>query len=209
MEPNYYHPDEGLVKYLQSELDSRINEDAHYSGGKSIVKKRVRDPKRRNKIASEKTKYLNKIFQSYANLLYFVEFIERNYEALYEVYEHDLADMFGFNYYENDSFSGFHERPLYRLISSMVLDKQVGNESFNKFDFRLDIIIQLLDISLKSISYRMEDEEDRDLFRSDLRRLRFWVKILSKQLLAEKRRPAKRRMETFENSKIRIFRQND
>src|SRR5919199_1348474 len=91
----YYQPSRSLVESLHKELLSlQPNIQLSNVGVEPITYKRVKEGQ--NKIAKAKHDVIERIFQAFADIVYFLEFIE-DHEEFHDLYERDLKDLFGIN----------------------------------------------------------------------------------------------------------------
>ena len=96
---NYYNPSSYLVDSLSKELQSLQIEPPTDDAGEGRY---VRKESSRNRMAKSKHDTFNKIFQSFVDVVYFLEVIESNPE-LHEMYEDSLKELLGIKIDELDS----------------------------------------------------------------------------------------------------------
>ncbi|HZD83793.1 MAG TPA: hypothetical protein VE076_13040 [Nitrososphaeraceae archaeon] len=122
----YYYPHPGLVEYMKRELRSlKSNIENTSAAGEEKYK---RDETIRGKIAKNKVDMLDRIFQAFADIIYFLEFIE-DHRELHDIFERDLKDLFGVTidpktrrYHHQNRGGGFA-----RLIrASLFIDASLG-----------------------------------------------------------------------------------
>ena len=155
------------------------------------------------------------IFQSFTNVLYFLEFIRDNYADLGEIFEDDLKDLFGYNnYYTQDEFhsnpSNFQEGnhnnpggPLQRLVDAIMMSNHARpfdirdprRPNYNKeLDFLTVIISDIfIHTSLNELYQRFTEHDERTMMNQDAKRVRFWANFLAKQV-KDRSKGAKRRV---------------
>lgn len=186
---NYYNPSRSLVDYLQKELQSlqSLKHDVQLSdaGGNksSIVPKRKRAKEGRDKIAKTKHDAIGHIFKAFADIVYFLEFIE-GHEELHDLYEKDLKDLFGIN--EDPATRKHHYQnrggPIGRLLSASLF----YHVSKPKLDFHMQFINMVLDYAIHAMQHRIDDTNELNLLLSDASRVLIWSKLLTNKVQNDK-----------------------
>ncbi|MDN5868435.1 MAG: hypothetical protein L0H55_13705, partial [Candidatus Nitrosocosmicus sp.] len=189
----YYSPSDSLVEYLNLELqnlEDRNNDNDSGEGNKVYKRKE----KSRNRISKRKFDNIEHIFKAFADVIYFLEFIEYNYDKLNGIYEDVLKDLFGYNkdYIGDsklDSRSFYHYRnldgPLIRLVNAILLINKSNRSSklIDRLDFRTTLLSKIfLDQTFKALEARIIETEERYMMSNDVYRLRFWGNYLAKQV---------------------------
>src|SRR6476469_8730232 len=93
----YYNPSRELVEYLQEELQNRQLVEVNNRAAENDTDQYRRKEESRNNLARKKNYHMEILFESLANILYFVEFVENHYNKLNSLFEEDLKDLLGFN----------------------------------------------------------------------------------------------------------------
>ena len=137
-------------------------------------KKNVRGP-----AAKYKNDVFQKIFQSFVDLVYFLEFIEDHLE-LHELYENTLKDLFGISndesspqprHYKNRSTSLF-----VRFISASLF-RSYGYAK--RFDFRVPLANVLIFQAIDAMQSRLYENNELRLFINNVENTQLWSKLLS------------------------------
>ncbi len=188
----YYTPKKGLVDYLEKELQ---NLDKQILNETSEVGKNyrfVRNKDSGNKLARLKNHYMTYIFQAFTDILYFIEFIEANYDKANFRFEEDLkrllivplnqhtADECKENpsYYDPHHYEHFGP-PLQRFIDAMLLSD--NHRKVDPHAYQTSFLRLLIECSLQALYQRYSDEE-LQIVSEDCRRVRFWANYLAKQV---------------------------
>lgn len=196
-QPKYYAPNKDLVQYL--------NEQLLYLQNKNPTSEQHFESKSANQISRKKTYYMDIIFQAFADIIYFFEFIERNYEDLNTVFEDDLKDLVGYNYHysieeffpDNKSYQpnrgGIPGGPLMRFVRSILL-LNAPSSIHNKLDFRTSLLSGVfISQSLDALLRRFEDAEELAMATQDTNRTKIWARFLEKQVI-KKQKSSRRRI---------------
>jgi hypothetical protein len=185
----YYQPSQSLVDYLQKELRS-LQHDTQPSnaGDKSVIY--TRQKKGRNKMAKAKYDAIGHIFKAFADIVYFLEFIE-DHEELRDFYDRDLKDLFGIN--EDSSTRKYHFRnpggPFSRLLSASLFYDVSGRQSL---DFRMELVNILLNYAIRTMQRRFENVDEEKLMSSDASRVLIWSRLLASKVHNDKNNEANR-----------------
>lgn len=195
MSIRYYNPDPTLVEYLHQELQGMESDEIGPNAEEKIQLPR-RSEHTRNKIARKKHYNIDIIFQSFTNVLYFLEFIRDHYESLGGIFEEDLKDLFGYNkYYSEDEFpsnlndfqEGHHNNPggpLQRFMDAIILrDPTQPIKNKDSLDFRTVVIADIfIHTSSMELYQRFTEDDERDMMINDSKRFKFWANFLAKQV---------------------------
>lgn len=143
---------------MQKELQSlRSNGETNTADGEGKYR---RNKSMQGNIAKNKTDALDRIFQAFADLIYFLEFIEDNHE-LHDIFEKDLKDLFGVTidpntqrYHHQNRGGGFA-----RLIrASLFIDSGLGKRS--DLDFRIHLINFLIECATDAMRFYVDTNEE-------------------------------------------------
>jgi hypothetical protein len=193
----YYAPNKNLIQYL--------NEQLQYLQNKTENTESRSKSKSANQISRKKSYYMDIIFQAFTDIVYFFEFIERNYEDLNVVFEDDLKDLVGYNrHYSIDEFfpdnksyrpnrGGIPGGPVMRLVRSILLLNEPSS-IHNKLDFRMSLLSGVfISQSLDALLRRFEDTDERAMATQDTNRTLIWARFLAKQV-ERKQKSSRRRI---------------
>lgn len=186
----YYKPKKGLIDYLEKELQVLDQQTNNKSTGVGKNYRFVRNKDSSNNVARLKNHYMNYIMQAFTDIIYFLEFIEANYDKANYRFEEDLtrlllgplsqhpADEFKENpsHYNQDHYENSGP-PLQRFIDAMLLSnnhKKVDPQAYQSSFLRL-----LIECSLQALYLRFSSEE-LQIVSDDCRRVRFWANYLAK-----------------------------
>jgi hypothetical protein len=186
----YYNPSPKFIKYLQEQLHSKEERNSDQMAGDKGSITHKTNKKDRGRIATKKSRYLDHVFQAFADILYFLEFIEQNYDKLHDTFDDDLKQLFG--YFDDrdpnkggrkasgrDNIDIHHSNPpLKRFVDALLLLNT--NVHTNPTDFRTFLLVILIDKSLQALYDRYSGDE-KYFISDDCRRVRFWAKYLESQ----------------------------
>jgi hypothetical protein len=216
----YYQPSRSLVDFLEKELRSlQPSRGLSNAGGKSIVYKRAKEA--RNKTAKAKHDAIGHIFQAFADIVYFLEFIE-DHEELHEFYERDLKDLFGINedqeiiiedeefarsedpeiitqdpktkkYYYKKRKHHYLNRggPFSRLLAAALF---YHTPKRRKLDFQMKLINIVLNYAIRAMQRRIENVDEEKLMSTDASRVLIWSKLLAEKVQDGKNNKASRNL---------------
>lgn len=188
----YYTPKKEFVDYLEKELQNLdrkvLNETTEV--GKNY--RFVRNKDSSNRIARLKNHYMNYIFQAFTDILYFMEFIEANYDKANFRFEADLkrlllvplnqrtTDEFKENpsYQTPNNFEHFGP-PLQRFIDAMLLSD--NHRKVDPHAYQTSFLRLIIECSLQALYQRYSGEE-LQIVSEDCRRVRFWTNYLANQV---------------------------
>jgi hypothetical protein len=215
---NYYQPSRSLVDFLQEELRSlQPSTQQSNAGSKFIVYKRAKEG--RSKIAKAKHDAIERIFQAFADVVYFLEFVE-DHEELHGLYERDLKDLFGINeepeiIIEDKEFAKsedpeiiikdqetrkyhYKKRKHHYLNRGGPFSRLLGASLFyhvkkrRKLDFRMELINIVLNYAIRAMQDRIEDVDEGNLMWSDAGRVLIWSRLLTNKIQNSKNNKASR-----------------
>ena len=200
---NYYAPSKGLANFLAEELRSLIAIEkfkrAGAEGLNNITKKR-KYVRKNPKLAKYKYDYFRKIFQSFIDIIYFLEFIQ-DHPEMHELYEDNLKELFGYNI--DDSY--LPEITHYKDKAGYLFYRFLNASLFNRYprireiDFRVDLAKvaminafaamerglrakkKIIINGNKEIVIDKDDPHELELFRDNIRNARFWSEVISKR----------------------------
>ena len=176
---NYYYPSKKLVQYLENEFQS-----LQPRGTKDIAAEERGKPKFiRNKnnyqnLAKNKNDSMGRIFQSFADLLYFLEFIH-SHPMVQDLYEKDLMDLFGISNDDNIGHKRNQGGAFERMIKAILLIEV--NEK-RELDFRVHLIKSLIWCCIEVMRSRITNKSETELMVSDTRPIHLWSDILSNRV---------------------------
>jgi hypothetical protein len=180
----YYRPSQSLVDYLQKELRS-LQPDTQLSnaGQKPVSYKRAkynRAKKGSSKMAKAKYDAIGRILQAFADIVYFLEFIE-DHEELHDFYDGDLKDLFGIN--EDPELSKHHYKyrggPFSRLLGASLFYHVQKRQNL---DFRMQFINIVLNYAIRAMQRRIENVDEENLMFSDASRVLIWSRLLANKV---------------------------
>jgi hypothetical protein len=166
----YYGPSTVLLESLFEELHTLSSKDAPPQSEDYRIK---------NTKSKRKYDLLEKIFQGFVDLVYFLEFVE-DHPELHESYENFLKDLFGINiddsspqpsHYKDRSTSLF-----VRFITASLLNT-LGNKK--EYDFRLPLANVLIFQAIEALQARMTDDTERKLFLNNAANTKLWSQLLA------------------------------
>jgi hypothetical protein len=214
----YYQPSHSIVDYLEKELRSlQAGTQLSDAGGKSVVYKRAKEG--RTKVAKAKYDAIEHIFQAFADMVYFLEFIE-DHEELRAIYDKELKDLFGINeepeiIIEDKAFASnedpeivikdqetgkYHYKkrkhhylnrggPFSRLLAASLFYHVPGRQ---KLDFRMEFINIVLNYAIPAMQRRIENVDEEKLMSQDASRVLIWSKLLAEKVQNGKNNKASR-----------------
>lgn len=147
------------------------------------------EEKIRNKINRNKSYILDEIiFKSFANLLYFFEFVA-NHPLAQHLFQKDIRVMFGMEEISNKYFEPTKASIISELIYSALLHRNFEPTNFRMvlLDFMQDTISQ--HISLVSTK-QLNDEVSTHIVSQDMGRALTWVKLFVQNALISDTRPS-------------------
>jgi hypothetical protein len=165
------------------------NKENSVKGDKVLKKENVRRRKKDR---------MDNIFQSFADILYFFEFIEKHYQDVGEIFEEDLKDLYGYNdlplkkggkkinTQESIKEDKKHKRgiiggPLMRLVRSTLLLNRT--DKIEALDFRTVALSNVfIKQSTSAILRRVDDFDELALITQDTQRAVTWARYLAKQV---------------------------
>jgi hypothetical protein len=195
---NYYFPSAQIVRYIAERLQYERLELKKKRAGEDLSE---RDNRFRHKLATDKVRVLDKIFQAMADLSYFLESISAHIE-LQEIFDDDLKELLGLKIERQKSFEKHNNRQywitfnpdtLSRLLRAMVaMDKRTPVESENdksQGDFRLLLPHLLQQVILAKVQrYTMSNSTESviDIMNDDLARASAWTQLYASRVLDDK-----------------------
>lgn len=175
--PKYYYPSRMIVDHLDEELRN-LEVKPIVKGGQKLVRKK--------ELQRTGAKYakdvFQKVFQSFVDLVYYLEFIEDHPET-HELYQDSLKELFGI--YDDDSSPQRHHHKnrsgsLFVRFLSATLFNKVG--SSKEFDFRTALahvmIFQAFE-AMRSRLMSLKRNDELDLFNNNIINATLWSKLLS------------------------------
>jgi hypothetical protein len=197
----YYQPSRPVVNYLEKELHS-LQPGAQMSNaaGKPVIYKRAKEG--RTKVAKAKHDAIEHIFQAFADIVYFLEFIE-DHEQLHDLYEEDLKDLFGINEDPATVTRKHHYQnrggPFSRLLAATLFYHVPKRQ---KLDFRMELINTVLNYAIRALQRRIEDVDEEKLMFSDAGRVLIWSRLLASRVQGGKKNKAKRSLIPYKISSV-------
>jgi hypothetical protein len=190
----YYQPSPPLVDFLEKELLSlQPSRELSNARGKHIVYKRAKQT--RNKTAKAKHDAIGRIFQAFADIVYFLEFIE-DHEELHEFYERDLKDLFGIN--EDPRMPKHHHLnrggPFSRLLAAALFYHTPRRQNL---DFQMELINIVLNYAIRAMQHRIKDVDEEKLMFSDAGRVMIWSRLLANKVQSRKNNKARRSLAPY------------
>lgn len=168
----YYGPSIGLVETLFEELRSvSSNENLPPQSEELRVK---------NTKAKRKYDFLDRLFQGFLDLVYFLEFLEDHPELL-ESYDNYLKDLFGISN-DDSRYQRHHNKhrgtSLFgRFIMSSLLNRY-GYTS--EYDFRVPLANLLIFQAIEALQMRiLRDNNERKLFLDNTTNAKLWSQLLA------------------------------
>lgn len=169
----YYKPSSAvsdqLLKILQFEQLKQKKKDLNEKLSPS-------EEKTRNKINRNKSYMLNEIlFKSFANLLYFFEFVAKHRLAQ-DLFENDIRAMFGMEEISNKYFEPTRVSLISELIHSALLHR-----NFEPTNFRM-VLLDSMQYTISQQIFRISSEELNDevstrIVSQDMGRALAWVRL--------------------------------
>jgi hypothetical protein len=192
MRIKYYHPSKPLVDYLQKELRSLEPIQQKVGAREEIKMHFKRDKETRNTIAKNKKDAIERISQSFIDVIYFLEFIE-DHPELHDIYEKDLKDLFGINIDPDTRQSHYQNRggAFSRFIAASLFNNLGLHQ---ELDFRTQLIELLINHAIKGMRSRIEDLNEISLMDSDSHHFWLWGKILSSKAKNNKKNESNKRL---------------
>ena len=180
----YYDPSPSIVEYLDRELQSLEPNVPSSTAGERRKFKRKKEG--RGKIAKDKKDTFQRIFQGFADLVYFLEFIESHPE-LHELYEGNLKDLYGITTHFKgkrvpgiERYEGWHWSLFVRFLSATLFNRM--NDSVIPFDFRTALAYVMIFQAIEAMRRRLTMSHNYDelkLFNSALSNTELWCKLLA------------------------------
>jgi hypothetical protein len=180
LDPKYYQPSTGLVEYLNKELQALQPKPATTdveSKGEMIF---IRSKEKRRNLAKNKKDYIDRIFQAFSDIVYFLEFIEDHHE-LHDIFERGLKDLFGVNKDPYTRNSHYQNRggTFERLIrASLMIDSAYSKG----LDFRVHLIKTLIELSITAMRSRINDINEMNIMEPSVLGIWSWGKLLSSRV---------------------------
>jgi hypothetical protein len=167
MDPKYYQPNASLVEYLHNELQSlRHNIGASNERENKSQKVYIRDKKQkkmRTALAKAKFDTVDRVFQAFADIIYFLEFIQ-DHRELHNLYEDDLKDLFGIHIDETPRSSHFQYRGgLFRRFLDAGLFQHAETYAKLDLDFNRLILYDVVQFAMRVMKRSLEPDEERAL----------------------------------------------
>lgn len=92
--PKNYTPDPLLIYYLNQELQFVNANDGKASAGE-MENVSKRNKKSKNRPSRKKVYWIDKLFQEFADVVYFLKFVEEHRDEFDDLFEKDLEEFFG------------------------------------------------------------------------------------------------------------------
>ena len=171
----YYKPSASLVDFLDNELQNlRVStklKTVKSAGGKKYVRKNTN-------LAKGKHDAFSRIYQSFIDLVYFLEVIEINPE-LHELYEDTLIDLFGVNM-DNRLDDINKDNSLFTRFLSAALFNGSGHQKTYNFRIHLvrTMISQALD-HMRALLTVAHDPNEVSLFNSNVINTLLWSRLMA------------------------------
>ena len=185
MYPIYYPPSQSLVSSLQKELQSlqpslpTINAGEEGSNTSKAEKYYKRGKETRGARAKSKVDALDRVFQAFADVIYFLEFIE-DHPELHDLYKKDLKDFFGFNNDPGTRQSHYQYRGgAFERFIRTALFRDTSLEGDDLLDFRVHLIKILINSAIYGMRDRIQDINELNIMDSDVNSIWLWGKLLS------------------------------
>lgn len=126
----YYRPTEDLVNYLKEELQTNRLKRDKVLAGKELSEAEQKLDKNLNK---RKSTWMDRIFQDWADMLFFLDFIT-NFPELKEEFEDELDDLFGLSYpisgrLQTLDYEVADGLPWYRFLAAALGESDTDNTS--------------------------------------------------------------------------------
>jgi hypothetical protein len=155
-------------------------------------------------VAKAKYDAIEHIFQAFADIVYFLEFIE-DHEELRAIYDKELKDLFGINeepeiIIKDQETGKYHYKkrkhhhlnrgdPFSRLISASLFYHVSKRQ---ELDFRMDLINIVLNYAIRAMQRRIKDVDEGNLMWSDAGRILIWSRLLSNKVQNGKNNQSRR-----------------
>jgi|GEM_PF-3773316 len=167
MDTKYYRPSASLVEYLHEELQSLRHDTGTSIGGKNefqeIYTRDKKQKKTRAALAKAKFDAVERVFQAFADIIYFLEFIQDHHE-LHNLYEGDLKDLFGIHIDETPRSSHFQYRGgLFRRFLDAGLFQHAETYAKLDLDFNRLILYDVVQFAMRVMKRSLEPDEERAL----------------------------------------------
>ena len=188
----HYEPSHSLVKFLEEELHLLQPGNRFTNAGSKEERKR-----HTNRQAKAKYDATERIFKAFADIVYFLEFIE-DHEELHYLYEDDLKDLFGINEDPTTATRKHHYQnrggPFGRLLrASLFFDVR----KHQKLDFRMELINIVLNYAIRAMQRRIEDVDEEKLMFLDAGRVMIWSRLLANKVQSGKNNNARRSLAPY------------
>lgn len=171
------------MQYLEKELQSLQPKLVPVEEGGEKTEY-IRSKNTQGPMAKKKFDSIERIFQSFADIVYFMEFIH-DHPELQDSYEKDLENLFGINFDQN-SIPSHHKKQVgafERLIRAILLiDTGVHAGEKRELDFRVHLVKILIWCSIEAMRSRMTDNDLIKLMIQDSDRVWTWSKFLSSRV---------------------------
>ncbi len=180
----YYDPSPTVIDYLQKELQNLEQTDPATLAGKRQKYRRKKETQ--GTIAKDKKDTFHKIFQSFVDLVYFLEFIE-DHRELHELYEENLKDLFGISGQLNKDdrkIQKKHRSLFIRFLNASTFRTNLRTKFSKPFDFRISLAQAMYDTSIDVMQtslLRDKSSRELDLFLSSAQNLNLWTELLSRR----------------------------
>src|SRR5215208_1568744 len=198
MGEKYYSPSKSIVEYLQKELRFRESKgentteetNAEWQLEKEIKTKSKREKGSRNTIAKAKYDTLDHIFQSFTDIVYFLEFIE-DHPKLLGLYEEDLQEFFGI--VADPQTSLHHHKNRGGMFNRFIKASLLNNLGYRKeIDFRIILVKMMIQNIIDAMQLRMDTSEEINKMHRDTYNFTFWANLLTKGLRIERKTEPRR-----------------
>lgn len=169
-----------IVDHLEEELrNMELKPLAATAGGKQ---KLVRKKESQGKGAKYAKDVFQKVFQSFVDLVYFLEFIE-DHPELGEYYERSLKDLFGISNDDSSLQPHHHKNRSSSLFVRFIAAALQTRYGITKgFDFRIPLANVLIYQAVEAMQTRLfEDDTELKLFLNNVENTKLWSKMLAKR----------------------------
>ncbi|MDQ6864278.1 MAG: hypothetical protein M3044_10675 [Thermoproteota archaeon] len=164
MEPKYYQPSASLVEYLHKELQSLRHDTGTPKGRENESQIYTRDKKQkktRTALAKAKFDAVNRVFQSFADIIYFLEFIQ-DHQELQDLYEDDLKDLLGIHMDVTPRPSHFQYRgALFRRFLDACLFQHAETRAKLDLDFNRLVLYDIVQFAMRVMRRSLDPDEER------------------------------------------------
>jgi hypothetical protein len=178
--PKYYSPSKDLTEFVAERLQSERISIERTRAGEELTDS---ETKVLRKLATRKTRILDKVFQQMADLTFFFESIAA-YKELQDLFENDLSDLIGLKQETQTSNALSHNQryPIFfqpdafrRLVGAVLAVNNDADESF-----RLSLPYEMQELIHKKMDRVMPTGitfEIAQIMLSDMKRAMAWTKL--------------------------------